>query len=68
MTFTTIILLCALGTPVAYCNDSTALDVISSPATELSSGRGWEETIARGAFKDMAGVYAMTRCVRSHAK
>lgn len=66
-TFQAIVLVCLGTTPVAQCNEHTALDVLSRVVeSELRCAMGWQEIIARAPLGADVGksVYIRTICRR----
>ena len=66
-TFLAIVLICPLAVSPAACDDGTALDVLSvRVGNEMGCTMGWQEIIARSAFRDEVGVktYLKTLCRR----
>lgn len=65
MTFTSVILICALSMPKQACNETSALDSISIVvANEIGCLHGQQEAVARSGLRDMEGVYLKTLCRR----
>ena len=67
-TFTAVILVCQLSTPPQACDETHAVDVISTHvASEFECMRGWQEAVARGALREGVGdaLYVKTVCHRS---
>jgi hypothetical protein len=63
--FTAVILVCQLSTPPQACDESRALDVISTRVeSEFACMRGWQEAVARGALREGIGdtLYIKTLC------
>ena len=66
MTFTAIVLICSLSTPINACDEVTAIGTVSrTVASELACSHGWQETIAKDPRGDLEGVYAKTLCRRN---
>jgi hypothetical protein len=65
--FTALVLVCQLSTPPQSCDESRAIDVISTRVeSEFACMRGFQESMARGALREGLGetVYMKTQCVR----
>jgi hypothetical protein len=65
--FLAIVLVCALGLEAESCNEASAIDVLSvSVDNEMRCTVGWQEIIARSAFRDDVGqkTYLKTLCRR----
>ncbi|WP_298428241.1 hypothetical protein [Rhodoblastus sp.] len=65
--FTAVVLFCQLSVPPQACDESKAIDVISTRVeSEMACMRGLQESVARGAMREGLGdtVYMKTRCVR----
>jgi hypothetical protein len=65
--FTAMVLVCQLSVPPQACDESKAIDVISTRVdNEFACMRGFQETMARGALREGLGenLYMKTRCVR----
>lgn len=65
--FTAVVLVCQLSVPPQACDESKAIDVISTRVeSEFACMRGFQETMARGALREGLGetVYMKTQCVR----
>ena len=55
--FLAIVLICPLIAGAADCDEDTALDVLSvRVGNEMGCTMGWQEIIARSAFKDKVGA------------
>ncbi len=67
--FTAVVLVCQMSTtPAAVCDESNAIDVISTHVdSELGCSHGWQEIIARGSLKEDLNkdLYVKTLCRRS---
>jgi hypothetical protein len=65
--FLAVVLICPLSLSAPSCDETTAVDVLSvRVANELACAMGWQEVIARSAFRDEVGVhtYLKTLCRR----
>ena len=65
--FTAMVLVCQLSVPPQSCDETRAIDVISTRVeSEFACMRGFQETMARGALREGLGetVYMKTQCVR----
>jgi hypothetical protein len=65
--FTAMVLVCQLSVPPQACDETRAIDVISTRVeSEFACMRGFQETMARGALREGLGetVYMKTQCVR----
>ena len=68
MSFTAILLVCAMPVLPGSCDESNAFDLIStSVASELGCTMGWQELIARGSLREGIGerLYIKTLCRRN---
>ena len=68
MSFTAILLVCAMPVLPGSCDESNAFDLIStSVASELGCTMGWQEMIARGSLREGIGekFYIKTLCRRN---
>ena len=66
--FTAVVLVCLLPVQPDACDESTAIDVLSTNvASELGCATGWQEIIARGSLRDGLGekFYLRTLCRRN---
>jgi hypothetical protein len=66
--FTAVILVCQLSTPPQACDESRAIDVISTHVTnQFACVQGWQESVARGALREGVGetLYVKTICRRT---
>jgi hypothetical protein len=66
--FTAIILVCQISIPPQACDETRAIDVISTHvANEFACMHGWQETVARGALREGVGetLYIKTICRKS---
>lgn len=66
--FTAIILVCQLSTPPQACDETHAVDVISTRVeNQFACMRGLQEGIARGALREGIGetLYVKTLCRRT---
>lgn len=66
--FTAIVLVCLLPVQPEACDETTALDVMStSVPSELGCASGWQEIIARGSLREGLGekLYVRTLCRRN---
>ena len=69
--FLAIVLVCSLQVEVNACDERSAADVLSVRVeNELGCTIGWQEVIARSAFKEGIGreTYLKTLCRRLAAK
>jgi hypothetical protein len=65
--FTAVVLVCAASVPPQACDESRALDAISTRVdNEFGCLRGFQETMARGGLREGLGegLYLKTECVR----
>jgi hypothetical protein len=65
--FTAVVLVCQLSVSPQNCDESKAIDVISTRVeNEFACMRGFQETMARGALREGLGenLYMKTQCVR----
>ncbi|MCI4680205.1 hypothetical protein K9U39_01230 [Rhodoblastus acidophilus] len=65
--FTAVVLFCQLSVPPQNCDETRAIDVISTRVdNQFACLRGLQETMARGALREGLGetVYMKTQCVR----
>ncbi len=65
--FLAIVLLCPLAVSAEACGEAEAVDVLSVRVeNELGCAVGWQEIIARSAFRDEIGrtTYVKTLCRR----
>lgn len=65
MTFTAILLVCAMPVDPGRCNEVSALDLISTVvSSELGCNTGWQEVMARGSLREGIGerFYIKTLC------
>ena len=69
MHFTAILLVCVMPVLPGACDETNAIDVIStSVASELGCTMGWQELMARGSLREGIGdrFYIRTLCRRSY--
>jgi hypothetical protein len=66
--FTAVILVCQLSTPPQACDETHAIDVISTHVeNQFACMHGWQEAVARGALREGVGetLYVKTLCRKS---
>ena len=66
--FTAVVLVCLLPVQPDACDETSAIDVLSTSVTsELGCATGWQEIIARGSLREGLGekFYLRTLCRRN---